>query len=138
MKKTKRFIFDTNTLISAFLLSNQTTAARAWYRAAEIGQIIVSDETIAEFADVFIRPKFDKYLSSAKRLTIIEDFKTITKAFRPTETVSICRDEKDNKYLELALTAQADCIITGDADLLVLHPFEYIPILSAAGFLKNF
>lgn len=45
-------------------------------------------------------------------------------------TVSICRDPKDNKYLELALSGKADCIITGDKDLLVLHPFDNIPILT--------
>ncbi len=138
MKKSKRFIFDTNTLVSAFLLSNQTTSARAWYKATETGQIVASEETIAEFADVFIRPKFDKYLSPAKRLTIIEDFKTITQIFEPTQTIKICRDEKDNKYLELALSTQANCIVTGDIDLLILNPFNGIPILSAADFLKMF
>jgi putative PIN family toxin of toxin-antitoxin system len=138
MKITKRFIFDTNTLISAFILSNQTTTARAWYKATEIGQIIVSEETLAEFADVFIRPKFDKYLSAARRLMIIEDFKTIAKMVVPTQTVDLCRDEKDNKYLELALAAKADCIITGDLDLLFLHPFDKTLILSAADFLKAF
>lgn len=56
----------------------------------------------------------------------------------PTQTVDLCRDEKDNKYLELALAAKADCIITGDLDLLFLHPFDKTPILSAADFLKAF
>src|ERR1700753_615465 len=117
MKNTKRFIFDTNTLISAFLLSDQTTTARAWQKAKQSGAIIVSDETLDEFANVFIRPKFDKYLAPAKRLTIIEDFKTITQLCQSTHSVTICRDQKDDKYLELALSAKADCIITGDEDL---------------------
>ena len=138
MKKTKRFVIDANTLISAFILSTQTTAARAWYKAKENGLIIVSEETLAEFADVFIRPKFDKYVSAAKRLTIIEDFKTITEVVTPSQTITICRDEKDNKYLELALAGHADCIITGDLDLLILHPFDGIPILTAADFVKVF
>ena len=38
------------------------------------------------------------------------------------------------KFLELAVTAEASCIITGDQDLLVLQPFDDIQILSAADF----
>ena len=46
-----------------------------------------------------------------------------------------CRDVKDNKYLELAITGQAECIITGDQDLLILNPFREIPIVTVQEFL---
>jgi predicted nucleic acid-binding protein len=52
--------------------------------------------------------------------------------------VVACRDPNDDKFLALALAIQADCIITGDQDLLVLHPFREIPILTAANFLNTF
>jgi predicted nucleic acid-binding protein len=52
--------------------------------------------------------------------------------------VTACRDPKDNKFLELAITAGASCIIKGDQDLLILHPFENIPIVSASDFLTLF
>ena len=48
------------------------------------------------------------------------------------------RDPKDDKFLELAKSAYADCIITKDDDLLVLHPFEDIPILNVTDFLNRF
>jgi hypothetical protein len=38
----------------------------------------------------------------------------------------------------LALAIKADCIVTGDKDLLVLHPFREIPILTPADFLNTF
>jgi hypothetical protein len=41
-------------------------------------------------------------------------------------------------YLELALSGKADCIITNDDDLLVLHPFEKIPIITPKEFLERF
>ena len=47
-----------------------------------------------------------------------------------TEQGAACRDSKDNKFLELAVSDQATCVVTGDNDLLVLHPFREIPILS--------
>ena len=55
-----------------------------------------------------------------------------------TAPVVACRDPKDDKFLSLALTAKADCIITGDKDLLVLRPFREIPVLSSTDFLTKF
>ncbi|MCE7922369.1 MAG: putative toxin-antitoxin system toxin component, PIN family [Haliscomenobacteraceae bacterium CHB4] len=52
------------------------------------------------------------------------------------EEIQACRDPKDNKYLEAAVAAQADCIISGDPDLLALHPFRNIPVLSPRDFLN--
>jgi putative PIN family toxin of toxin-antitoxin system len=54
-----------------------------------------------------------------------------------TEQMNECRDPKDNKYLELAVSGKAECIITGDEDLLVLHPFRQIDILTVQNFLDK-
>ncbi|WP_408733647.1 putative toxin-antitoxin system toxin component, PIN family [Mucilaginibacter sp.] len=59
-------------------------------------------------------------------------------SIEPVEKFSDCRDPKDNKFLELAVTAGASCIVSGDQDLLILHPFNNIPILPPADFLKLF
>ncbi|HET9588547.1 MAG TPA: putative toxin-antitoxin system toxin component, PIN family, partial [Anaerolineales bacterium] len=55
----------------------------------------------------------------------------------PARRVTICRDPKDNKFLEAALAAQTDCIVSGDADLLDMTSFEEIPILRPAEFLAR-
>ena len=138
MTMTKQFVIDTNTLISAFLLSPNSTAAQAYYKIKREGEIIISNEIFDEFSNVFIRPKFDKYLSLHKRLTAIQDLKDILKFIPVTITITACRDPKDNKFLELAIEAGAACIITGDKDLLVLTPFREIPILTASEFLERF
>ncbi len=52
-----------------------------------------------------------------------------------TETVTDCRDAKDNKFLELALSGEADYIVSGDEDLLILSPFRGISILTPREFL---
>jgi predicted nucleic acid-binding protein len=54
-----------------------------------------------------------------------------------TVHVGECRDPRDNKFLELAISGNADCIVTGDQDLLVLHPFRGISIVSPRGFLDG-
>lgn len=55
-----------------------------------------------------------------------------------THIIQACRDPKDDKFLELAKSANADCIITKDDDLLVLNPFEGITILNVTVFLNRF
>ena len=55
----------------------------------------------------------------------------------PDQTVDACRDPKDNKFLEAALAGEADCIVSGDADLLDMGSFEEIPILRPAEFLAQ-
>ena len=62
-------------------------------------------------------------------------------AFRCTvlevsETVADCRDPKDNMFLALAQAADAKLILTGDQDLLTLHPWRTIPILTPADYLQ--
>jgi len=47
----------------------------------------------------------------------------------------VCRDPDDDKLLEIVIAGSADCLVTGDQDLLVLHPFQGIPILNPVGFL---
>jgi uncharacterized protein len=63
------------------------------------------------------------------------EVKEISKIIDVNQQVSVCRDPKDNMYLELALSGKADVIITGDNDLLILHPFINIPIITPKDFL---
>lgn len=51
------------------------------------------------------------------------------------ETVTECRDPRDNKFLELAVSGRATHIVTGDSDLLALHPFRGIIVVSPSSFL---
>ncbi|HWK59072.1 MAG TPA: putative toxin-antitoxin system toxin component, PIN family [Parapedobacter sp.] len=136
MKRIKLFVFDTNTLISSFLLPN-SVARHALNRARRLGHIVLSKATADEFKGVFVRPKFDRYLPLAVRLEIIESFDSLAVYINPHHIVTDCRDPKDNKFLEIALSAKASAIITGDQDLLVLHPYKDIPIINAAAFLEQ-
>jgi len=136
MIKTDLFVIDTNILISAFILPN-STAHKVLTKARKDGYVIVSQKCADEFTEVFIRPKFDKYLPLEIRLEIVDDFISLAFTFEPAIEITMCRDPKDDKFLELALAAKAKCIITGDQDLLVLNPFQGIPIKTAAEFLQS-
>jgi uncharacterized protein len=131
------FVLDTNVLISAFLFQN-SLPARAFKQAVETGIILRSTETFEEFTISFLRNKFAPYLSFHERIELINAYKQISLPIKVTVPVTICRDPKDNKFLELAFAVNASCIITGDKDLLVLHPFMNIGIFSPADFLNSF
>lgn len=88
-----------------------------------------------ELIEVINRPKFDRYLSKENKNELIKDLTETALFLDPNQIITDCRDSKDNKYLELALTGQAECIITGDLDLLVLNPFREILILTSQEFL---
>ena len=132
------FVFDTNSLISAALITNSTNR-KALDKAIDGGVIALSDKTVEELIEVLFRQKFDKYFQNDnERWSIIKKIEINSKVFTPGITITDCRDPTDNKFLELAISANVSCIITGDNDLLVLHPFRGIPILKAVDFINNF
>ena len=137
MKNKNLFIFDTNSIISAFLLP-KSKSRDAFNNGLEKGSIIASDKTFEELWTVLRRKKFEKYASIQDREKYIDDLKKVYLFFTPKIVITACRDPKDNKFLELAIAANASCIITGDKDLLILNPFRNIPILNAVDFLNNF
>lgn len=132
------FLFDTNTLVSASLLGG-TMTAKAMDSAIILGKLAFSNATMDELVEVLFREKFDKYfLNDDEKWSAIQRIALNAVLFFPGESITDCRDPKDNKFLELAVASDAACIITGDKDLLVLHPFRGISILNATDFLKEF
>lgn len=96
-------------------------------------------ETQAELEEKLKSKKFLKYRNfSVEQISEVLDYYCensvlVTSLF----TVSKSRDSKDNKFLELAKTVQADYLITGDKDLLVLKEFEGCKILKPSEFLAE-
>lgn len=55
----------------------------------------------------------------------------------PKQSITACRDPKDDKFLEAALAGTADAIVTGDDDLLVMNPFKGVELLRPFEFLAR-
>lgn len=128
-----RVVCDTNTLISYLLLPNSAPAL-AVRKALGHGVLLVSESTLNELADVLSRPKFDRYISIEDRQAFFKLFSRVYERVNIVCPVTACRDPKDNQFLEVAVNGDASIIITGDEDLLVLHPFQGVSILTAAQF----
>ncbi len=133
--KNSFFVFDTNILISA-LFDGSGIPALALKKARTNGTLLVSDEVAAEYIQVFSRKKFDKYVPQDIRFAFIENIITNALPVIISSYIIVCRDPQDDKFLSLAVSANAGCIISGDNDLLILDPFHDIPILKPADFLK--
>ena len=71
-----------------------------------------------------------------ERIQFVARFFADAEIIEIKEKITACRDRKDDKFLELAVNGKADYIITGDQDLLVLHPFQNIVIISVSDYLK--
>jgi putative PIN family toxin of toxin-antitoxin system len=130
-----RVVFDTNVIVSGLL--NKKSVPRFAFRLAKAkGTILQSEPTLEELATVLKRKKFDRYFSKDDRISFLLDLLKFVEYLEPTVTITACRDEKDNKFLELAVSGEATHIVTGDDDLLTLHPFQGIDILTPAAFLE--
>lgn len=134
---TNRFVIDTNVLISA-LLFKSSVPFRALKLAEKQGIILYSEPTFKELERVLNRSKFNKYLSQEERRVFLLKFISASQLVNITETIAVCRDEKDNKFLELAVSGNANMIVTGDLDLLVLNLFQSIEILTPDRFVDRF
>ena len=137
MIMTNRFVVDTNVLISALLFKN-SIPFRAIELAEKQGIILYSEATLNELEQVLNRKKFNKYLSLEDRQVFLLKFISTSELVSITEKIAVCRDEKDNKFLELAVSSNANIIVTGDLDLLVLNPFQAIEIVTPDIFIDRF
>lgn len=134
-----RAIIDTGVLVSALIRSQGIPGAVLRALAGNRFTAIYTTEMLVEMVDVLGRAKFrTKYHVQADDIaTLIQLIRLRGELVIPTEPVAACRDPKDDKFLAAALAGQADCIVSGDDDLLVLSPFRGIPILRPAEFLAH-
>jgi len=132
----RRFVCDVNVIISAVLLpgSKPDLALR---KAQDLGELLVSESIWLELEQVLARPKFNRYTTPEERNDFLVGLSETVQFIDVTEQINECRDPKDNKYLELAVSGSSECIVTGDDDLLVLNPWRGIEILTVQEFLAK-
>ena len=130
-----RVVLDTNVVVSALLLSD-SVPRQAFDKALDHGEIIISTPVLLELAEVLARNKLNKYLTEQERMRFLVALLKESELVGITEQISDCRDPNDNKFLELAVCGNADVLVTGDDDLLVLNPFRGIALLTPRDFLS--
>ena len=132
-----RIVIDTNVFISALLIK-KSLPFQVVNIAFKQGIILYSDATFIELQKVLARRKFDKYITVEERNIFLFKLANESKSVVIQEKIKVCRDAKDDKFLELAVNGNADSIVTGDTDLLVLNPFREIEIITPEVFVSRF
>ena len=132
--KIERVVFDTNVLISAALI-DQSVSARALNHGVGYGQLIATEQTFAELTGKLLATKCDRYVSRATRETLLRRLQPIIEMVPVIQVVRVCRDPRDDMFLEAAVNGRAEVVVTGDKDLLALHPFSGIAIVTPSDYL---
>jgi putative PIN family toxin of toxin-antitoxin system len=128
-----RVVVDTNIFVSAALKSvSWPGMVIRWLD--EFDGLLKTGATEGQVIDVLRRPYFASKLPSG----YLDRVRSIFSKAEPVtilERITACRDPTDDKFLELAVNGRAEMIVTGDLDLLALHPFRGIPIITPMAFI---
>ena len=125
-------VVDTNVLISATLIKG------ALFRVVEHliknNALIFSKETISELSSRITQPKFDKYVSAEDHEAYVNNLILSDDLVIIDNLIQGCRDRDDDKFLETAVKSNAHLIISGGQDILTMHRFEGIDIVTVQEF----
>ncbi len=131
-----RFVFDTGVVVSR-LLYPLSIPAQALTAARKTGVILMSDDMQRELVEVLSRYKFARYASEEEIKNYIQSYISDTEYVSVTSAIRACSDANDDKVLELAVSGNADMIITSDHDLLNMNPFRNVEIITPREFLDR-
>ncbi len=124
-----KLVIDTNILISAALTS-QGAPAKLVLCALARHRLVFSQATFDELRTRIYRPKFDRYISLEDRERLLRDFNACAVWVEAGEPGRYCRDRDDDHFIEAALKAQADYLVSGDKDLLEAPPVQGLHVVS--------
>ena len=123
-----RVVIDTNIRIS-FLIGKTLSGLSEAIMNDKI-RILFSKELSDELVEVLQLPKFEQYFSQDDIAELISLLRFKTEQIKITEHFTDCRDPKNNFLLDLCVSGNADYLITGDDDLLVLNSFYGVEIIN--------
>jgi putative PIN family toxin of toxin-antitoxin system len=124
-----KLVIDTNIPISA-ALSAHGALTQLVLGALARHRLVFSQATFDELRMRIYRPKFDRYISLEDRERLLRDFNACSVWVEPGEPWRYCRDRDDDHFIEAALKAQADYLVSGDKDLLEAPPVQGLHVVS--------
>lgn len=135
MPELQRIVVDTNIVVSGLLFPR--SGLRHALLKAQAQTMLASEATKLEVVEVMLRPKFDHYFDLELRRRLAAEYIRACKTVPVVSTIHASRDPKDDKFLELAVDGRAALILSGDRDLLALHPFRGIAIVTPMQYLAE-
>jgi putative PIN family toxin of toxin-antitoxin system len=132
-----RAVIDTNILVRALIMPHGSMGPILLRLCRGDYTLLYGQSMLEELIDVLNRPRIKKYgITDDDIQTVVCLILLRGEAVTLEKSIITCRNPKDDKFLEAAVTGKADVIVNGDQDLLVLNPFVGIPIIQPSEFLK--
>lgn len=124
-------VLDSNVLFAA--LVSQGLCREVFLTTARFHTLVSSKVLVSELDEVIDR----KLGHTPATKQFIRNFRKESQLVKP-EAIDppVCRDADDDVVLGTALAAKADCIATGNKDLLILKKFRKIQSLSPREFIE--
>jgi len=127
-----RLVADANIWISSLMTLPFRNRTEVFFDSENL--LLVSEELFDELDDAIRKPYPAKRIVRAEYDKLISRLRTDAELVDVHSEINACRDPKDNYLLALAKDGNADYLITGDDDLLVLKEFEKTKIVSLSDF----
>ena len=133
-----RLVLDTNIIISGLLWGGKPLQVLELAKSGQ-AELFTSSPLLAELLDALRREKFAALLASQRTTPafLMQRYELLTRFTFPEPIERTVRDADDDLVIATALAASADAIVSGDKDLLVLHPYKGVDILNAAAALAR-
>ncbi|MBU0571017.1 MAG: putative toxin-antitoxin system toxin component, PIN family [Candidatus Omnitrophica bacterium] len=132
-----KVVIDTNVFISGLLNSPSCRYIIKLLGAAKL-TLIISPWILDELIGVISRPKFRNAITRETAEKIIEMISIQAVLVNPSREFDVIEDDPaDNRFIDAAIEANADFIISGDRHLLDLKTFHDIRVITPAQFLKT-
>lgn len=129
----ERVVLDTNVLVSATIAA-ASAPARVVEQVLASRTLLLSRDLEREYRDVMGRERLDRFTTRSDRERLLTRLLEAAHVVDVTDQVVDCDDPKDNMVLSLAVAGRADCVTTGDDDLLRLNPYHGVAIMRPADF----
>ena len=127
-----RLVVDVNIWISSLMKLPFRDRTEVFFDSKNL--LLVSEELFGELDDAIRKPYPEKRIVRADYENLVSKLRTVAELIDVHSTVDICRDPNDNFLLALAKDGNADYLITGDNDLLILGEFGKTKIVKLSEF----
>lgn len=130
-----KIVIDTNIVVSGIVFGGKPERLLRLAIKNDV-EMCISSKILAEYDEIIARLSA-KYPNRPKSITL-KDLIDSASIVSPTQTVTVCRDNDDNKFIECALAGKCLYIVSGDADLLDLKAYAGIEIVTVAEFFSRY
>jgi len=129
-----RVVFDTNIFISALVIPG-SQAEKAVFRILDGDDVLLISKPILDELLSTLARKFGRDPEALSQVAVM--MTEMAELVKPKSTVEVFKDDPDNRILECAEAGQADAIVTGDKEMLLLKQYHGIPLLSLRDYLAR-